>query len=610
MSFLFPAFLAGALAIAIPIVLHFVRRHAAPPLAFSDLRFLRGAQAATVRRRRLRDWLLLALRVAALLLLAAAFARPYLDGAGVSRPLTVVALDRSFSMAFPGMFERARAAARAAVDAVPAGERVAVLAFDDAVQVAAPPETGRAGARAAIDAVEPGYGATRYAPLFEAAADLIGAAGGRIVVVTDLQRNGWNGGAGAPAPAGVDVAVRVIEPPASGNLALAALEVAPSGAVAVVVNAGRDGHAGAVTLIADGAPLQTVALELPPGATDVVFDAALPAAGVLEAVVEDPGGISADDRRYHLLGAGDQPRIVLVGSPAEAFYVDRALRAAGGLFDVRRLSPDAVDALAIDGAAAVWLLGTAGLDRAARGALAALVAAGGGLLVAAGPGLEPALVTDVLGPGASMGAADVPAGGSIGWAPGDERHPIWRPLAANPAGLGTVRFARRTAVELPGARVLAAFADGAPALLERAPAAGRLLLLASDLGNAWNDFPRRPAFVPFVHETTRYLAARQARPGNAVVGAAPPDVAPRPGVAVDPATGRTIVLNVDPAESDPARLSEAAFRARIAAGAGPAAAAAATDAAAREAAQGLWWYAILAAAVLLVGESWLGRTAA
>ena len=123
MSFLFPAFLAGALAIAIPILLHFVRRQSAPPLAFSDLRFLRRAQSAAVRRRWLRDWLLLALRVAALLLLAAAFARPFYDATGLAgRPVTIVALDRSFSMAFPGMFERARAAARAAVAAAPAGD--------------------------------------------------------------------------------------------------------------------------------------------------------------------------------------------------------------------------------------------------------------------------------------------------------------------------------------------------------------------------------------------------------------------------------------------------------------------------------------------------------
>ena len=88
MSFLFPAFLAGAAAVAVPILLHLLRRDAAARQPFSDIRLLRRMPAA--RRRRLRDRLLLVLRVSALLLLALAFARPYLgaDGGG-SRGVTL-----------------------------------------------------------------------------------------------------------------------------------------------------------------------------------------------------------------------------------------------------------------------------------------------------------------------------------------------------------------------------------------------------------------------------------------------------------------------------------------------------------------------------------------
>ena len=81
MSFLYPAFLVGALAIAIPIVLHLLRRDVAPEVPFTAVRLLRRSPVERSRRRRLRDLLLLAARIAALLLLAAAFARPYVAGA-------------------------------------------------------------------------------------------------------------------------------------------------------------------------------------------------------------------------------------------------------------------------------------------------------------------------------------------------------------------------------------------------------------------------------------------------------------------------------------------------------------------------------------------------
>ena len=610
MSFLFPAFLAGALAIAVPIVLHFVRRESAPPLAFSDLRFLRRAQTAAVRRRRLRDWLLLALRVAALLLLAAAFARPFFDATGLAgRPLTVVALDRSFSMAFPGMFERARAAARAAVAAAPAGDLVGVVTFDDRARVVAEPAPARAAAAAAIGSVEAGYGATRYAAALDAAAGLIGTREGRIVVVTDLQQSGWDADAGGLVPEEVAVTAAVVEP-AGANLAVTSVAVTPAGAAAVVVNTGAESRPGRMVLRAAGVVIEAAELALAPGATDVVFDAELPPAGLLEVAVEDPGGVAADDRRYHLLGDAGRMQVALVGSAADAFYLEQALRAGEReRFGVRQLDPGGVTATALDGVSAVWLLGTAGLERPARARLAALVAAGAGLLVAAGPRLDPALAAELLGADARF--APPPAGNAAGWSVRDARHPIFQAFGADPGALGPVRFTRTQPVELRGGRVLAAFSDGTPAIVEQDAGAGRLLLLASDLGNAWNDFPRRPAFVPFTHEVTRYLGARRELPRNLLVAAAPPGVDPLPGAAVEPDAGRAIVLNVDPRESEPARMTAAAFESRIGRRAGaPAAVAARDGAAVREAEQGWWWYAILAMAVLLLAESWLGRAAA
>src|SRR4051812_34358968 len=108
MNFLYPAFLLGGLAIAIPIVLHFLRRDVAPPVPFTAVRLLQRSPVTRSKRRRLRDLLLLAARVVALLLLAAAFARPYVIGATpAGAALRIVAVDRSYSMNAPGRFAQA-----------------------------------------------------------------------------------------------------------------------------------------------------------------------------------------------------------------------------------------------------------------------------------------------------------------------------------------------------------------------------------------------------------------------------------------------------------------------------------------------------------------------
>ena len=79
MGFLAPAFLFGALAAGLPLYLHLLRRNTSTPLPFSSLMFFELRPPNATQRKRLRHWLLLALRLALVLLLASAFAEPYVN---------------------------------------------------------------------------------------------------------------------------------------------------------------------------------------------------------------------------------------------------------------------------------------------------------------------------------------------------------------------------------------------------------------------------------------------------------------------------------------------------------------------------------------------------
>src|ERR671914_583746 len=137
LSFLSPLFLVGAAAAAIPIALHLFFRRTEPVVEFAAMRYLRQAPVEHSRRRRLREMLLLALRVAALCLLALAFARPFLaqSAAALSGPITMVLVDTSASMTAPGQFERAKTAAAEAVRNAAPTDTVGLVTFGSAAEV-------------------------------------------------------------------------------------------------------------------------------------------------------------------------------------------------------------------------------------------------------------------------------------------------------------------------------------------------------------------------------------------------------------------------------------------------------------------------------------------
>ncbi|RPJ69387.1 MAG: VWA domain-containing protein [Acidobacteria bacterium] len=144
MNFLAPALLAGLAAIAIPIVLHLVQREKKQVVAFPSLMFLRKIPYQSVRRRVIRHWPLLLLRALVIVLLAFAFARPFVPGADLAAGASgnrevVILLDRSASMAYGDHFDRARQAARGVVQGLGANDRASLVLFSSEVEVAVQP---------------------------------------------------------------------------------------------------------------------------------------------------------------------------------------------------------------------------------------------------------------------------------------------------------------------------------------------------------------------------------------------------------------------------------------------------------------------------------------
>jgi len=142
MAFLAPLFFVGLAALAIPVLIHLTQREKKMVQQFPSLMFVRRIPYQTVRRRKLRDIALLCVRLAALMLIVAAFARPFLwrpnaaTAIGATAREVVVLLDQSYSMGYSDRWDRAKAAARDAINRLGPSDRASVVLFSSGADIA------------------------------------------------------------------------------------------------------------------------------------------------------------------------------------------------------------------------------------------------------------------------------------------------------------------------------------------------------------------------------------------------------------------------------------------------------------------------------------------
>lgn len=612
MSFLAPLFLVGALAAAVPLVLHLLKRHTEPRVRFAAVFLLEGAPVEHTARRRLRELVLLALRVGALVLLALAFARPLFRSTAAARAtLTVVAVDTSLSMSAPATVSRARALGLDAVRTASAGDDVAVVTFSDRADVILKPTGDRGAATTAVEAVTPGFGSTRYAAAFAAAGELFSGRTGAIVVITDLQASGWDGGDHAAVPQGVRVEVQDagVPPP---NLSIDALRSDGDRIVATIRNTGDRAREVRARLTVDGRRTgESTVLVEGHGTADAMFTN-VRATGVAAASLDDPSGIPGDNTRYALLG-GNAPGSMLVITATgdldkDAWYVRHALAGVRGVAaaDNARWTEDDLNRYPL-----IILLSTRGLERRGREKIAAFLGAGGGLLIAAGPDVDGEIVADVLGPWAPLEVRAANVQNALTLAPADVRHPIFRSFGGAVASLGLVQFRAVAHIAGRSCQAIARFASGDSAVLDCEAGEGRAIVVASDLNNRWNDFAVHASFVPFLDQTARYLSNGATRGSEYVVGDVPAGVPAAPGVSTlkTAAGSRRVVVNVDARESAIDRMSAAVFQAAVT----PLKDAAARDLrvgiAEQENRQHLWQYLLAAMVLAVMTEGVVARLA-
>ncbi|HEY8507938.1 MAG TPA: BatA and WFA domain-containing protein, partial [Steroidobacteraceae bacterium] len=198
MMLLAPWFLAGLLAIGLPLWLHRFSKQTQERQPFASLMLIEPSNIQRSHKHTLKYLMLLALRIALIAAIAFSFAElvlpwraPPLEASG--RTLHVIVLDTSLSMQEGERWKRAVDRARELIDAMAPGDQGMLVAADSRIRVVGKPvEAGsRQSLIAALEAARPGFARLDYGMLMTSATSWIGTdrLATRLHLITDLQQS-------------------------------------------------------------------------------------------------------------------------------------------------------------------------------------------------------------------------------------------------------------------------------------------------------------------------------------------------------------------------------------------------------------------------------------
>jgi hypothetical protein len=532
MSFLAPAFLAGLIAIAVPVLIHLINRERKVVVEFPSLMFLQRIPYRSVRRQKIRHLLLLILRCLALALLVAAFARPFFQkrqtaiGANGAREV-VILLDRSSSMGYANRWDRARNEAKKIVSGLSATDHATLIVFANEASVASDPTATPASLTAAINASKLSAEGTRFAPALKLASQIISASNlprREVVLISDYQKIGWANHNEITFPQGTKVTPVDLGGGAPSDVAVSqvAIDRDSSGdrdkvnVAARLINTGKKPATVNATLVVGGRNVQTKTATVSPStAQQVAFTSVVvPGTATRGAVRITPDSLVQNDVMNFVMAPDEAVPVLIVGPSEprenEGLFLSRAFaigdRPSFRVTDKRAAELSPRD---FDGKALVVLDEVPPPSGEMGKRLRAMVDGGGGLVVVPGgnhvetwPAEWRSVLPATVGPIIDR-TAD--AGGTLSSL--DYAHPIFELFNAPRSGdFSTARFYRyRALTPVQGAMVGAKFDDGSPAIVEHTVGSGKIVLWASTIDAYWTNLPLQPVFLPFVHQLGKYV---------------------------------------------------------------------------------------------------------
>ena len=532
-----PWFLAALAGVALPLYLHLLKRQTRTPKHVSSLMFFESRTQSSTRHRRLNYLMLLSLRLLLLLLLIFAFANPFVNRNAAtlaSGRLVLLVVDNSLSMRAGSRLEDAKTAA-IGVLAGKGAARGQVATFGSQLHLLTQPIEDQAALRVAVQSIQPGDGHGNFGELARAVRAMAESVRTPIELhlFSDMQRSE------APAnftdmalPANVKLTVHPVATKAQPNWTVESVDAPgqvwgkdakPVHVQAVIAGFGTPAAQRTASLVVNGKTTATRAVQVPAnGKATVEFPALEVPYGFsrCEVRIDSADGFAADDLRRFAVERSDPQKALLVhkyGDNRSPLYIGAALTAAAqSAFTLESINVNEAADRKPSNYAFIILSDLNSLPSLLENSLAGYVKSGGSVLIAAGT--------------SAGGRSQIPIfGAHINQTRDYNRIPdrfmsvgssdSSYPGVGKADGWAGVKFFYALDVDPGDARVVVRLADQTPLLLEKRMGEGRVVLLTSGLENLTNDFPLQPAFVPFIEQTSRYLAGTERQGGARAVDA-------------------------------------------------------------------------------------------
>jgi hypothetical protein len=524
MGLLAPWFLAGLAAIGLPVWLHLLQQHRVDPVKFPSLQLFERRTETSVRQRRLKYKFLMALRILMFALLALLFAQPFIrrEAAAVaSRQHYLLVVDNSFSMRSGSRVDRAKSAAQAFADALPANATAQVVTLGGGAHLLTQATPDKADLRSAIASIAPSASRSAFAEVSRTARTIAEARNAPVEVhlFSDLQRTSMPGAfAEMGMPAGAKLVVHDLAGRDSPNFAVESVDapqvVADTKNVrltATVRGFATEASTQRVALVLNGRVLDTKPVTVPADGRATVEFTGLDANygwNRGEVRLEASDALAEDNVMRFAVERADPRKVLFLHEPGRtrsALYFRAALEAASaGLFTLEPLPVDQAGGVDPARYAFVVLSDVVSIPGAWEAKLRDFVRSGGGLWIAAGASAAARGTVPFTGakiPQTLYAARSADRFYSAG------RLDLAHPSVGRANRWEGVRFYQASEIEPPEAsEVVARLSNGSPLLIETREGEGRVLTFASGFENVSNDFPLHASFVPFVEQTSRYLA--------------------------------------------------------------------------------------------------------
>ena len=574
-----PAMLWWGLAAAVPILIHWLTRRRYREVVWAAMAFLLAAMEKHSRRLRLQQLLLLAIRVATLLLFAVALADVSCENSA-SRLAhkrdpkhTIIVLDGSFSMAFRSaggqLFDEALDRAARLIEGSSGGDGFTLVILGDPPEtVVATPVFDRAALVREVRSLELSHQRGDLAATLASIETILKNArqsapqlrATRVCFITDLGHATWGEAdaelvqqklsklAESVAFEWIDVGERQAENWAITGLRMSSRPSLHDQRVDLLAECrffgqSQPGQRHAQWFV-DGKQVEQQDIVLQAGnQVTLRLNHPLVAAGehMVEVRLEDDA-LSIDNHRWVSIPIRQNRQILCVGGkPEAARFVSLALQPATS--NQRLLRPELASELALlekelSQYACIILCNVSRIDEQQAEILFDYVDAGGGVIIFLGDQVDASAYNEFLG-GSDNPHRILPAEigttvsqANFGFDPLDYRHPIAQPFRGNEqAGLLTTpvwKYFQLLPYTDGRADIVLAFQHGSPAIVTEKISHGTSMLVATAASTAsldptaeatslWTAWPTWPSFPPLVHEMVSHATQAQADRRNVLV---------------------------------------------------------------------------------------------